>query len=55
MNCSHCSNCIDTSDKFGNLTYDGLLLCCDCLPNHLNKPNWYCYILRSKSNKYKNS
>lgn len=52
MICYKCKlDLIKNEDKFGDLTYDIKFICKDCM---INKNNWYCYILRSLNEKYKN-
>jgi predicted GIY-YIG superfamily endonuclease len=52
MICYKCKlDLIKNEDKFGDLTYDIKFICKDCM---INNNNWYCYILRSLNEKYKN-
>lgn len=50
MKCYKCKiDLIINEEKFGDLTHDIKFICKDCMTN-----NWYCYILRSLNDKYKN-
>lgn len=52
MICYKCKlDLIENYDKFGDLTYDINFICKECVPDN---NNWYCYILRSTNEKYKN-
>ena len=55
MYCNYCNlDLINNDNLFGDLMYDCTFLCINCLNMNIKKEEWYCYILQSLNNKYKN-